>query len=152
MIRRKASDKDIEVVLDVQPGLPEIDADHRAIRQMVLNLVSNAIKFTNPGGKITVAVQQYGPDIKVSVTDTGIGIPAADLPRLSQPFEQAAGSHDRNYEGTGLGLALTKSFAEMHSGELCLSSIEGEGTTVAFTLPITGARELVDEAKARDVA
>lgn len=152
MIRRKASDKDIEVVLDVQPGLPEIDADHRAIRQMVLNLVSNAIKFTNAGGKITVAVQQYGPDIKVSVTDTGIGIPAADLPRLSRPFEQAAGSHDRNYEGTGLGLALTKSFAEMHGGELSLSSIEGEGTTVSFTLPIAGPGEAEDESDDRDAA
>lgn len=152
MIRRKAADKDIEIVLDVQPGLPEIDADHRAIRQMVLNLVSNAIKFTNAGGKITVAVQQYGPDIKVSVTDTGIGIPAADLPRLSQPFEQATGSHDRNYEGTGLGLALTKSFAEMHGGELTISSIEGEGTTVAFTLPIAGPGEMEDEADDRDAA
>jgi len=146
MIRRKASDKDIEIMLDVQPGLPEIDADHRAIRQMVLNLVANAIKFTNPGGKITVSVQQYGPDIKVSVTDTGIGIPAVDLPRLSQPFEQATGTHDRNYEGTGLGLALTKSFAEMHGGELTISSIEGEGTTVAFTLPIIGPGEMEDAA------
>jgi two-component system cell cycle sensor histidine kinase PleC len=119
---------------------------------MVLNLVSNAIKFTNAGGKITVAVQQYGPDIKVSVTDTGIGIPAADLPRLSQPFEQAAGSHDRNYEGTGLGLALTKSFAEMHGGELSLSSIEGEGTTVSFTLPIAGPGAAEDESDDRDAA
>ena len=152
MIRRKASDKDIEIVLDVQPGLPEIDADHRAIRQMVLNLVSNAIKFTNGGGKITVAVQQYGPDIKVSVTDTGIGIPATDLPRLSQPFEQATGSRDRNYEGTGLGLALTKSFAEMHGGSMTISSIEGEGTTVAFTLPINGPGEAEDDADDRNAA
>jgi two-component system cell cycle sensor histidine kinase PleC len=152
MIRRKASDKEIEVVLDVQPSLPEIDADHRAIRQMVLNLVSNAIKFTNAGGKITVAIHQYGPDIKVSVTDTGIGIPAADLPRLSKPFEQAAGAHDRNYEGTGLGLALTKSFAEMHGGELSISSIEGEGTTVSFTLPIAGPGEMQDETSDLDAA
>ncbi|HPF21960.1 MAG TPA: PAS domain-containing sensor histidine kinase [Hyphomonas sp.] len=152
MIRRKASDKDIEIVLDVQPGLPEIDADHRAIRQMVLNLVSNAIKFTNGGGKITVAVQQHGPDIRVSVTDTGIGIPASDLPRLSQPFEQATGSRDRNYEGTGLGLALTKSFAEMHGGTMTISSIEGEGTTVAFTLPINGPERAEDDADDRHAA
>nr|WP_321359416.1 PAS domain-containing sensor histidine kinase [uncultured Hyphomonas sp.] len=151
MIRRKASDKDIDVMLDVQPGLPQIDADHRAIRQMVLNLVSNAIKFTNAGGKITVSVQQRGPDIQVSVTDTGVGIPASDLPRLSQPFEQAAGAHDRSYEGTGLGLALTKSFAEMHGGEMSLSSIEGEGTTVTFTLPIAGPGEM-EEDGGRDAA
>lgn len=152
MIRRKASDKEIEIVLDVQPGLPEIDADHRAIRQMVLNLVSNAIKFTNAGGRITVAVQQHGPDIRVSVTDTGIGIPADDLPRLSQPFEQATGSRDRNYEGTGLGLALTKSFAEMHGGSMSISSIEGEGTTVAFTLPINGPDAAMDDSDDRQVA
>ena len=88
----------------------------------------------------------------VGVTDTGIGIPAEDLPRLATPFEQVSGTKDRNYEGTGLGLALTKSFAEMHGGRMILSSIEGEGTTVAFTLPISGARELVDETNARDVA
>lgn len=152
MIRRKAEDKQIEMKLDTQPNLPEIDADHRAIRQMVLNLVSNAIKFTDEGGKITVTVEQRGPEIYVGVTDTGIGIPAEDLPRLATPFEQVSGSKDRNYEGTGLGLALTKSFAEMHGGRMILSSIEGEGTTVAFTLPITGARELVEEARARDVA
>ena len=152
MIRRKAEDKEIEMVLDVQPHLPEIDADHRAIRQMVLNLVSNAIKFTDAGGRITVTVEQRGPDIYVGVTDTGIGIPAEDLPRLATPFEQVSGTKDRNYEGTGLGLALTKSFAEMHGGQMILSSIEGEGTTVAFTLPISGAREHVDESKERDVA
>ncbi len=152
MIRRKAEDKEIEMVLDAQPNMPEIDADHRAIRQMVLNLISNAIKFTDAGGKITVAVEQRGPEIYVGVTDTGIGIPAEDLPRLATPFEQVSGTKDRNYEGTGLGLALTKSFAEMHGGRMILSSIEGEGTTVAFTLPISGARELVDETNARDVA
>ena len=152
MIRRKAEDKEIEMVLDAQPNIPEIDADHRAIRQMVLNLVSNAIKFTDAGGKITVAVEQRGPEIYVGVTDTGIGIPAEDLPRLATPFEQVSGTKDRNYEGTGLGLALTKSFAEMHGGRMILSSIEGEGTTVAFTLPISGAREFVDETNARDVA
>ncbi len=150
MIRRKAEDKGIEIELDAQPRLPDIDADHRAIRQMVLNLVSNAIKFTDKDGKITVNVEQRGPDIYVGVTDTGIGIPAEDLPRLAKPFEQVSGTRDRNYEGTGLGLALTKSFAEMHGGRMGISSIEGEGTTVSFTLPISGASELVAEAKAAD--
>lgn len=152
MIRRKAEDKEIELLLDTQPNLPEIDADHRAIRQMVLNLISNAIKFTDSGGRITVSVEQRGPDIYIGVTDTGIGIPAEDLPRLATPFEQVTGSKDRNYEGTGLGLALTKSFAEMHGGRMIMSSIEGEGTTVAFTLPISGAREFVDEEASREVA
>ncbi|MEH6410106.1 MAG: ATP-binding protein [Hyphomonas sp.] len=152
MIRRKAEDKGIEIVLDAQPGLPDLDADHRAIRQMVLNLLSNAIKFTDAGGKITATVEQRGTDIYIGVTDTGIGIPIEDLPRLAKPFEQVSGSRDRNYEGTGLGLALTKSFAEMHGGQLNLSSIEGEGTTVSILLPISGASDLVAAGDSREVA
>ena len=152
MIRRKAEDKGIQIVLDAQPGLPDLDADHRAIRQMVLNLLSNAIKFTDSGGTITVTVEQRGADIQIGVTDTGIGIPIEDLPRLAKPFEQVSGTRDRNYEGTGLGLALTKSFAEMHGGHMSLSSIEGEGTTVFILLPISGASERVAEEEAREVA
>ena len=152
MIRRKAEEKDIDLVLDADVHLPDIDADHRAIRQMILNLVSNAIKFTDRGGKITVRVEQRGPDIQFSVTDTGIGIPAEDLSRLGQPFEQVAKTKDRNTDGTGLGLALTKSFAEMHGGRMTLASIYGEGTTVAFTLPIGGPDDLENGMASRDVA
>ena len=152
MIRRKAEEKDIDLVLDADLHLPDIDADHRAIRQMILNLVSNSIKFTDRGGKITVRVEQRGPKIQFSVTDTGIGIPAEDLPRLGQPFEQVAKTKDRNTDGTGLGLALAKSFAEMHGGRMTLASIYGEGTTVAFTLPIGGPENLEDGMASRDVA
>ena len=152
MIRRKAEEKDIDLVLDADLHLPDIDADHRAIRQMILNLVSNSIKFTDRGGKITVRVEQRGTKIQFSVTDTGIGIPAEDLPRLGQPFEQVAKTKDRNTDGTGLGLALAKSFAEMHGGRMTLASIYGEGTTVAFTLPIGGPENLEDGMASRDVA
>ena len=152
MIRRKAEEKDIDLVLDADLHLPDIDADHRAIRQMILNLVSNSIKFTDRGGKITVRVEQRGTQIQFSVTDTGIGIPAEDLPRLGQPFEQVAKTKDRNTDGTGLGLALAKSFAEMHGGRMTLASIYGEGTTVAFTLPIGGPENLEDGMASRDVA
>ncbi|MFN7164315.1 MAG: ATP-binding protein [Hyphomonas sp.] len=152
MIRRKAEEKEIELILDGAPNLPDIDADHRAIRQMVLNLVSNAIKFTDRGGKITVRVEQRGPEIYFGVTDTGIGIPAEDISRLGQPFEQVSKTKDRNTDGTGLGLALTKSFAEMHGGRLTLSSIYGEGTTVSFYLPIGGPGSLGEQVAARDVA
>jgi two-component system cell cycle sensor histidine kinase PleC len=152
MIRRKAEEKEIELVLDAAPNLPDIDADHRAIRQMILNLVSNAIKFTDPGGTITVRVEQRGPEIYFAVTDTGIGIPAEDISRLAQPFEQVSKTKDRNTDGTGLGLALTKSFAEMHGGRLNIASIYGEGTTVAFSLPIGGPGSLGYQIAARDVA
>ena len=152
MIRRKAEEKEIDLVLDAAQNLPDIDADHRAIRQMVLNLVSNAIKFTDRGGKITVRVEQRGPEIYFGVTDTGIGIPAEDISRLGQPFEQVSKTKDRNTDGTGLGLSLTKSFAEMHGGRLNLSSIYGEGTTVAFYLPIGGPGSLGQQLTSRDVA
>jgi two-component system cell cycle sensor histidine kinase PleC len=118
----------------------------------VLNLVSNAIKFTDRGGKITVRVEQRGTEIYFGVTDTGIGIPAEDISRLGQPFEQVSKTKDRNTDGTGLGLALTKSFAEMHGGRLTLSSIYGEGTTVAFYLPIGGPGGLSQKVIPRDVA
>ena len=151
MIRRKAEEKAINLVLEAEDNLPDIDADHRAIRQMMLNLLSNAIKFTDSGGTITVRVEQRGTDIYFGVTDTGIGIPAEDLPRLAQPFEQVAESKDRNHQGAGLGLALTKSFAEMHGGRMLLSSIYGEGTTVAFVLPIGGPAAIRFDIQ-RDVA
>ncbi|KDA00278.1 non-motile and phage-resistance protein [Hyphomonas polymorpha PS728] len=151
MIRRKAEEKAIHLVLEAEDNLPDIDADHRAIRQMMLNLLSNAVKFTDNAGTITVRVEQRGTDIYFGVTDTGIGIPPEDLPRLAQPFEQVAKTKDRNHEGTGLGLALTKSFAEMHGGRMLLSSIYGEGTTVAFVLPIGGPSALRFDIQ-RDVA
>lgn len=152
MLRRKAEEKMIDLVLDAQQNLPDIDADHRAIRQMMLNLISNAIKFTDRAGTITVTVEQRGTDIYFGVTDTGIGIPAEDLPRLAEPFEQVAKTKDRNHEGTGLGLALTKSFAEMHGGRMLLSSIYGEGTTVAFVLPINGPSAIGSYELRKDVA
>ena len=136
MIRRKAEDAGIKLMLDAEDGLPEISADHRAIRQMILNLVSNSIKFTDSGGRIAVSLRQRQGYIRFSVTDTGIGIPEDDIPRLAKPFEQVNDTSDRNYEGTGLGLALTKSFAEMHGGKLSIASQKGRGTTVAFYLPI----------------
>ena len=137
MIRRKAEEKSVDLSLQAPDDLPEVDADHRAVRQMVLNLLSNAIKFTDEGGKVIVAVQDKGDFVRVAVRDTGVGIPKEHLPRLAQPFEQVHETRERNYEGTGLGLALTKSFAEMHGGRLSIASEVGKGTMVSFYLPVT---------------
>ncbi|MEM6412051.1 MAG: ATP-binding protein [Pseudomonadota bacterium] len=137
MIGRKAEDEDIRLMFDAEDGLPQISADHRAIRQMTLNLISNAIKFTDSGGRIAVTIRKRGEFIRFAVTDTGVGIPEKDLPRLANPFEQVATTSSRNTDGTGLGLSLTKSFAEMHGGKLSIASEEGRGTTVAFFLPIS---------------
>ena len=141
MIRRKAEDEKILLTFEADEDLPEIAADHRAIRQMSLNLLSNAIKFTDEGGRIAVTLRKRDNFLRYAFTDTGIGIPEEDIPRLAQPFEQVSDSSDRNHEGTGLGLALTKAFAEMHGGKMNIASQEGRGTTIAFYLPINADGE-----------
>ena len=103
----------------------------------MLNLISNAVKFTPEGGDIVVALSQLDDErLRVAVTDTGIGIAAKDLARLAQPFEQVEGQHSKTTQGTGLGLALTKSLIELHGGKLLLESEPGRGTTVSFDIPI----------------
>ncbi|MEM7460195.1 MAG: PAS domain-containing sensor histidine kinase, partial [Pseudomonadota bacterium] len=101
MIRRKAEEKNISLKLAANPNLPLVEADHRAIRQMILNLVSNAIKFTDEGGEVRVTVDQKDKELRVAVRDNGIGIPPDALPRLGEPFEQVSDTRDRNYDGTG---------------------------------------------------
>ena len=122
------------------PDLLEIDADYRALKQVLLNLLSNAIKFTTRGGTVSVGAEvvtnSISERLKVSVTDTGIGIAPDDLKRLAQPFEQIESQHSKTQQGTGLGLALSKSLIEMHGGVLEMVSEPGVGTTVSFTIPI----------------
>jgi two-component system cell cycle sensor histidine kinase PleC len=136
MIRRRAADKQIALTFDPDDDLPEINGDHLAIKQMTLNLISNAIKFTDAGGEISVALVREDDWLVIRVADNGCGIPEADLPRLGQPFEQAQAPEGRNTQGTGLGLALTKSFAEMHGGYLSIESELKVGTTVSIYLPL----------------
>jgi two-component system, cell cycle sensor histidine kinase DivJ len=113
----------------------EIDADRRALKQIVLNLVSNALKFTPKGGAISVTAQGFEGVFELIVSDTGVGISPQDLERLGRPYEQA-GDSDRRGLGTGLGLSLVRSFAELHGGEMSIESVLGEGTTVTIRLPV----------------
>ncbi|MDB5469178.1 MAG: two-component sensor histidine kinase [Caulobacter sp.] len=113
----------------------EIDADRRALKQIVLNLVSNALKFTPKGGAITVTAHGFEGFFERVVADTGVGIGAEDLERLGRPYEQA-GDSDRRALGTGLGLSLVRSFAELHGGEMGIESTLGQGTTVTIRLPV----------------
>jgi two-component system cell cycle sensor histidine kinase PleC len=129
------------LILDVDLGdPPEIEADYRALKQVLLNLLSNALKFTPHGGRVSVTAQVRrhvsGDRVRIDVIDTGIGISPEDLKRLARPFEQIENQHSKTQQGTGLGLALTKSLVEMHGGELTMVSTPGEGTTVSVTLPI----------------
>jgi cell cycle sensor histidine kinase DivJ len=110
-------------------------ADRRAIKQIALNLISNALKFTPRGGSVTVTLTALGEILELTVADTGIGIAPEDMERLGKPFEQA-GDSDARAEGTGLGLSLVRAFAALHGGAMSMESILGEGTSVSVQLPV----------------
>jgi len=122
----------------IGPDLPQVLGDRRALKQVVINLLSNAVKFTPAGGRVVLAVVRDGDMIDLSVSDTGIGISALDLPRLGDPFFQAKGSYDRTYEGTGLGLSVVRGLVGLHGGRLTIESAPGIGTRVVVRLPIAG--------------
>ncbi len=113
----------------------EADADRRALKQIVLNLVSNALKFTPAGGQITVALRGDGEDLEIVVTDTGVGIAEADVERLGKPYEQAGDAAHKEM-GSGLGLSLVRAFAELHGGGMAIESRLGEGTSVTVRMPV----------------
>lgn len=137
LMRQQAHGSGLTLDLDLAPDLPpRIRADGRALRQVLLNLLSNAIKFTRSGGGITVRARAGGGHLEITVTDTGIGIPASQLTRLGQPFEQVDNALNRQHPGTGLGLALSKSLVELHGGRLAIDSELGRGTSVTVTLPV----------------
>jgi len=139
LMRNRAEAAGVELVAETPP-MPEMDADYRALKQVLLNLVSNAVKFTPRGGKVTVGsrleIGGQGERVKLWVKDTGIGISAEDIQRLAKPFEQIESQLSKSQQGTGLGLALTKSLLQMHGGELEIESQPGVGTTVGFALPL----------------
>ena len=104
--------------------------------QILINLISNAIKFTPRGGRITVSAQCDGPKLAVAVEDTGVGIGESDLPRLGEAFFQARASYDRRHDGSGLGLSIVKGLVKLHDGDIDIRSRLGEGTRVTVRLPI----------------
>ena len=138
MMQARALEKDIELIVRYAPGLPEgVIGDDSRFRQVLGNLIGNAVKFTE-SGYILVEVdgEQKGDDVhlEVSVKDTGIGIPADQLPRMFEKFEQADGSHTRKFGGTGLGLAICKNIVELMGGEIKAESEVGKGSRFFFTL------------------
>lgn len=135
MMRELSAAKKITLTTDLPKHSLDVLADRRAILQIALNLLSNAVKFTDEGGKIFVLLEGSQAGVSLTVIDTGIGIPAAFLPRLGTPFEQVHGSDDRRHQGTGLGLALVKALTQLHKGKLSIDSAERVGTTVSVFLP-----------------
>ena len=130
-------DKPVELQQSVPEDLPTIIADGRRIRQVLLNLVSNAAKFTDEGF-IRVEVQADEEFVTISVADSGIGIPQEKLPKIFEAFTQVDSSPSRKYGGTGLGLTISKSFVELHGGRIWAESEVGKGSTFYITLPIQG--------------
>ena len=117
-------------------AMDELAADKRACKQMLLNVISNAIKFTESGGWVKVSASVEGGSVVFAVSDNGIGIADQDLPRLGNPFVQANSSYDRRHEGAGLGLSVVKGLARLHSGTFELTSTLGKGTTARIILPL----------------
>ena len=144
LMRHTAEQRSLSLIMDVAPGIPELPADKRACKQMLLNVISNAIKFTDPGGWVRVSAALADGNIEFIVADNGIGIAEQDLPKLGNPFVQANNSYDRSYDGSGLGLSVVKGLARLHGGRLELASKLGEGTIATIVLPLEGAGESVE--------
>lgn len=141
MIASLLQKKDHRLAVDIQSPFPLIYVDERKVQQVLLNLLSNAIKFTPNGGTITVTVRmardEAMPDgaLQVSVADTGVGIEGKDLPHIFESFRQVDSSYTREYQGTGLGLALVKQFVEIQKGRIWVTSRPGQGANFTFLIP-----------------
>jgi two-component system phosphate regulon sensor histidine kinase PhoR len=143
-LRAQASRAGLVLKVEPCPDMPPADADAERVEQVLVNLLHNAIKFTNPGGQISLHAESHPQGVVISVHDTGVGIPPDDLPRIFERFykvdKSRTGSRDRE-AGTGLGLAIAKHIVQAHGGQIWAESIVGQGTTFAFTLPAATLEE-----------
>jgi two-component system phosphate regulon sensor histidine kinase PhoR len=137
-LRPQAERAGLGLSIRLPPDRPWVMADTERAQQVLTNLVHNAVKFTPPGGSITVAAQEGETEVTVSVQDTGVGIPAEDLPRIFERFYKS--DRARSGGGTGLGLAIAKHLVQGHGGRIWAESVEGQGSTFYFTLPVAAER------------
>src|SRR5690606_16598341 len=117
-----------------------------SLKQILLNLLSNAFKFTPDGGAVSVRARRIGDRIAIAIRDTGIGIPKEAIAKLGRPFEQVQNQFTKSHKGSGLGLAITRSLTELHGGALRIYSREGHGTIVALRLPVRQPAETTRDA------
>jgi cell cycle sensor histidine kinase DivJ len=136
LLALKARENGIDLVTRVPENLPDVTGDPRAFKQIALNLVANAVKFTERGGTVTVSAAVEGSRLMLRITDTGVGIADDDLKRIGNPFFQAGKTYQRKHEGTGLGLSIVKGLVGLHNGEITVQSKVDEGTTVIVALPL----------------
>jgi cell cycle sensor histidine kinase DivJ len=134
----KAREAGVDILTRVTADLPEVVADRRALNQILINLISNAVKFTPRGGSVTVAAEPEGERLAISVADTGVGIGEDDLLRVGEAFFQARASYDRRHDGSGLGLSIVKGLVRLHGGDMEIRSKLGAGTKVTVRLPLDG--------------
>jgi signal transduction histidine kinase len=135
----------IAIIQNIAPVARHVRADKRAVLQILINLLSNGVKYTQPRGRITVTAEAAAGSLAITVADTGVGISEADLARLGQPFVQVENEYSRSKEGTGLGLALVRALTHLHGGTMTITSVLGEGTCVRVVLP--GALQPAEELK-----
>jgi len=141
MIRERATQRQITLTEEVEPGLPMLEADERKLMQILLNLLSNAVKFTPEGGRVTVTAASEGDDrLAIAVIDTGIGIAPENIEKALTAFGQVNNLMTRDQAGTGLGLPLAKRLTELHGGSLDLQSTVNGGTTVTLRFPVQRAK------------
>ncbi|TMH63675.1 MAG: GAF domain-containing protein [Betaproteobacteria bacterium] len=137
LVRERAQRHTIALEQQVDPQLGEITADERKFKQILVNLLSNAVKFTPDGGRIDVSARREEDNVVIAVHDTGIGIAEQDQAAVFEEFRQVGRDYTNKQEGTGLGLALTRKFVELHGGRIWLESKPGKGSTFTFTIPMT---------------
>jgi two-component system phosphate regulon sensor histidine kinase PhoR len=134
--QRPAAEKDLRISVNLQEHLPDVAADRRRLAEVLQNLLDNAIQYTPPGGQIMVSAAADNGEVEFTVTDTGIGIPQADQPRIFERFYRVDVARSREVGGTGLGLAIAKHLVETHGGRLWVESEVGRGSQFHFTVPI----------------
>jgi signal transduction histidine kinase len=132
----QADDRGVTLALDLPEALPQVMADWRRISQVLGNLLTNALRHTPPGGRVTLSARAIGGAVEVTVADTGVGIPPEDLPYIFERFWRGDKSRSRAGGGSGLGLAIARQLVEMHGGRIGVESTPGQGTRFTFTLPL----------------